>query len=251
MSEDMQAAAQTTVAPPVAESPKKSYGQILKSSAVIGGSTAFNMLFSIIRNKAMAVLLGTSGFGVLGSYVSISDVVRTIAGLGINTSGVRQIAEASGSNDTERIARTVTTLRRVALYSGAVGALLLVALCRPVSMWTFGDYNHAGAVALLAVVAFFLDVSEGQKALVQGMRRIADLARMNILGAMAGTVFSIVIVYFWKEQGLVPSLICVAAMSIVTSWWYARKIKVAAAKISWAEVYAEASELVKLGVVFM
>jgi O-antigen/teichoic acid export membrane protein len=251
MSQDMQAAAQTTVAPPVADTPKKSYGQILKSSAVIGGSTAFNMLFSIIRNKAMALLLGTSGFGVLGSYVSISDVVRTIAGLGINTSGVRQIAEAAGSNDTERIARTVTTLRRVALYSGAVGALLLVALCRPVSMWTFGDYDHVGAVALLALVAFFLDVSEGQKALVQGMRRIADLARMNILGAVAGTVFSIVIVYFWKEQGLVPSLICVAAMSILTSWWYARKIKVIAARISWREIYAEASELVKLGVVFM
>jgi PST family polysaccharide transporter len=251
MSQDMQAAAQTTVAPPVAESPKKSYGQILKSSAVIGGSTAFNMLFSIIRNKAMAVLLGTSGFGLLGSYVSISDLVRSVAGLGINTSGVRQIAEAVGSGDTERIARTITTLRRVALYSGAVGALLLLLLCRPVSMWTFGDYNHVGAVALLSLVAFFLDISEAQKALVQGMRRIADLARMNILGALGGTIFSIAIVYFWKEQGLVPSLICVAAMSIVTSWWYARKIKVAAARISWKGVYAEASELVKLGVVFM
>jgi antigen flippase len=250
-SEDMQAAAQPAVAPPMAESSKKSYGQILKSSAVIGGSTAFNMLFSIIRNKAMAVLLGTSGFGLLGLYVSISDLVRSVAGLGINTSGVRQIAEAVGSGDTERIARTVTTLRRVALYSGAVGAVLLVLLCRPVSMWTFGDYNHATAVALLALVAFFLDISEAQKALVQGMRRIGDLARMNILGALYGTVFSIAIVYVWKEQGVVPSLVCVAAMSIVTSWWYARKIKVAAARISWRQVYAEASELLKLGVVFM
>jgi antigen flippase len=250
-SEDMQAAAQAAVTPPAPEKSRKSYGTILKSSALIGGSTAFNMLFSIIRNKAMALLLGPSGFGVLGLYISISDVVRNIAGLGINTSGVRQIAEAVGSGDKERIARTVTTLRRVALYSGAVGALLLVALCRPVSKWTFGDYNHIGAVALLTLVAFFLDVSEGQKALIQGMRRIADLARLNILGALSGTVFSIVIVYFWKEQGLVPSLICVAAMSIVTSWWYARKIKVVAARISWCEVYAEASELVKLGVVFM
>jgi antigen flippase len=249
--EDMQATAQATVAPPATEKSGKSYGQILKSSAVIGGSTAFNLLFSIIRNKAMALLLGLSGFSVLGLYVSISDLVRALAGLGINTSGVRQIAEAVGSGDTERIARTVTTLRRVALYSGAVGALLLVALCRPVSVWTFGDYNHVGAVALLALVAFFMDISEAQKALVQGMRRIGDLARMNILGALGGTVFSIVIVYFWKEQGLVPSLICVAAMGIVTSWWYARKIKVVAARISWREVYAEASELVKLGVVFM
>jgi len=247
----MQAAAHAPTMPPLTEKSKKSYGEILKSSALIGGSTAFNMLFSIIRNKAMALILGPAGFGFLGAYVSISDLVRSVAGLGINTSGVRQIAEAVGSGDEQRIARTVITLRRVALYSGAVGALLLIVLCRPVSYLTFGNYNHAAAVALLALVAFFLDVSEGQKALVQGMRRIGDLARMNILGALYGTVFSIAIVYVWKEQGLVPSLICVAAMSIVTSWWYARKIQVEAIRIGWREVYGEASELVKLGLVFM
>ena len=229
--EDMQAAAQASAVPSATETSKKSHGQILKSSALIGGSTAFNMLFSIVRTKAMAVLLGPAGVGLMGYYSSIADVVRSLAGLGINSSGVRQIAEAVGSEDKERIACTITTLRRVALASGAVGALLLVLLCRPVSYWTFGDYEHAGAVALLALVALFMDISEAQKALVQGMRRIGDLAWMNILGALYGTVFSIAIIYFWKEQGVVPSLICVAAMSIVTSWWYARKIKVEAIRV--------------------
>ena len=46
--------------------------------------------------------------------------------MGINSSGVRQIAEAVGTGDSERIARTVTTLRRVAFCSGVVGALLLL-----------------------------------------------------------------------------------------------------------------------------
>jgi PST family polysaccharide transporter len=251
MSQDMEAAAQAPAVPPATEISKKSYGQILKSSALIGGSTAFNMLFGIIRTKAMAVLLGPTGVGLIGIYSSIADLVRSLAGLGINSSGVRQIAEAVGSGDNERIACTVTTLRRVALYSGTIGALLLVLLSRPVSLWTFGNYAHAGAIAMLALVAFFMDISEAQKALVQGMRRIADLASMNILGALYGSVFSIGIVYVWKEQGVVPSLICVAAMSIVTSWWYARKIKVETVRVTWAKAFAEASELVKLGVVFM
>ncbi len=252
----MHAAAPASTAPPLAEPSKKSYQQILKSSALIGGSTAFNMVFGIVRTKAMALLLGPSGVGLLGIYTSIADLVRNVAGLGINSSGVRQIAEAVGSGDTERIACTVTTLRRVALYSGTVGALLLVLLCKPVSWLTFHDYKHAAAVALLALVALFLDISDAQKSLVQGLRRIADLARMNILGALYGTVFGIAIVYFyWRrgvpEQGVVPSLICVAGMSIVTSWWYARKIKVETVRVTWAKAFAEASELVKLGVVFM
>ena len=204
----------------------KSYGQILKSSALIGGSSALNIAFGIVRTKAMAMLLGPSGVGMLGLYVAISDLARNLAGLGINSSGVRQIAESVGSGDEQKIACTITTLRRVALFSGIAGAVLLLGLAIPVARWTFGDASQAGAVALLALVALFGDISGAQAALVQGMRRIGDLARMNVLGALYGTAFSIGIVYFWREKGLALSLVCVAAMSIVTSWWYARKIKV-------------------------
>ena len=165
---------------------------------------------------------------------------------------MRQIAEAVGTGDEEQIAVTVTTLRRVAFYSGALGALLLIAFSKPISWLTFGSYQRAGIVAVLALAAFFGDVSAGQGALVQGMRRISDLARMSVFGALYGTVFSVGILYFWRgERGLVLSLICVAAMSIATSWWYARKIKVRRVSISLKQVTREASGLLKLGVVFM
>ncbi len=66
---------------------------------------------------------------------------------------------------------------------------------------------------MLALVALLGDVSAGQSALVQGMRRIADLARINILGALYGTVFGLAIIYFRRDDwGVVVSLVCVAAM---------------------------------------
>ena len=106
---------------PIESSRQHTYGQILKSSALIGGSTVVNIGLGIVRTKAMAVLLGPAGVGLMGIYSSIADLARTIAGMGINSSGVRQIAEAAGTGDTERIARTVTTLRRVALLLGSGG----------------------------------------------------------------------------------------------------------------------------------
>ena len=230
---------------------RKTYGQILKSSALIGGSSVLNIGFSIVRTKAMALMLGPAGVGLLGLYWSIMDVVRAIGGMGINTSGVRQIAEAVGSGDTQRIARTVTTLRRVALVLGGLGALLLVIFCKPVSRLSFGDERHAGLVALLAVAVFFADVSAGQMAVVQGMRRVRDLATLSVLGAFYGTLFSILIVYFFGEPGLVPSLVCVTAMGILTSWWYSRKIKVERVVMNFRDISREASALLKLGFIFM
>jgi PST family polysaccharide transporter len=236
----------------LSEAVKKSYGQIIKSSALIGGSSAINMFMGIVRTKALALLLGPAGVGLLGIYGSIIDLTRTLAGLGINSSGVRQIAEAVGTGDSQRISRTVVTLRRVAFYSGAIGALLLLLLSKPVSSLTFGSSGHAEAVALLALAAFFMDVSAGQGALIQGMRRIADLARMSVLGGLYGTVFSIAIVYFWRdERGIVLSLVCVAIASVFTSWWYARKIKVERVRTTARELRDEVSALLHLGVVFM
>jgi antigen flippase len=199
----------------------------------------------------MALLLGPAGVGLFGLYGSILEVTRSIAGMGLNTSGVREIAEAVGSGDGQRIARMVTTLRRVAFYLGALGAVLLLIFSKGVSQFTFGDEKHTGEVALLALAVFLTDVSAGQGALIQGMRRITDLARMGVLGGFYGTVFSIFIIYFFGEKGVVPSLVCVAAMSILTSWWYARRIRVEEVRMTPREVFAEASGLLKLGVVFM
>jgi len=235
---------------------KKTYGQILKSSALIGGSSVINIGLSIVRTKVMALLLGPTGIGLFGLYGAILDLVRAIAGMGINTSGVRQIAEAVGSGDNQRIARTVTTLRWVAFLLGGLGALLLVVLCKPVSWLSFGDVQHAGSVALLAVAVFFADVSAGQSAVVQGMRRIGDLAKISVLGGLYGTIFGVGIVYYFyqrgeADRGVVPSLVCVAAMGILTSWWYSRQIRVERVRMKFAEISAEVSGLLKLGFVFM
>ena len=230
---------------------KHTYGQILKSSALIGGSAVLNIAIGIVRIKVMAVLLGPAGVGLIGLYGSIADLTRSIAGMGINSSGVRQIADAVGSGDTERIARTATVLRRTSILLGVLGALLLVVFSSQVSTLTFGSDERAGAVALLSVAVLFLLVADGKGALIQGTRRIADLAKMGVLGALFGTIISIPVVYFLGEKGVVPSLVAVAAMSMITSWWYSRKVRIEPPAMTASQARQEAASLLKLGFAFM
>lgn len=235
----------------VATAERHTYGQILKSSALIGGSSVLNVAIGIVRIKAMAVLLGPAGVGLMGLYSSIVDLAQSIAGMGINSSGVRQIAEAVGSGDTERIARTAAVLRRTSIVLGILGAVLLVVFSRQASSLTFGSDQHAAAVALLAVAVFFRCVSAGQGALIQGMRRISDLARMGVLGTLFGTIISIPVVFFLGEEGVVPSLVAVAAMTVITSWWYSRKVQIQNPSMTASQVGQEAAALLKLGFAFM
>ena len=75
---------------------------------------------------------------------------------------------------------------------------------------TFGGSERAGVLLLSLAVLFGL-VSNGQMALIQGIRRIGDLARIDVLGALFGLCISIPLVYFFRQNGVVPSLISVAA----------------------------------------
>src|SRR4249920_3021242 len=89
---------------------RPSYVQILRSTALIGGSSGLTLLVGMARTKAIAMLLGPTGIGLMGVYASIADVVRSVAQMGVNSSGVRQIAEAVASEDDRQIARTVMAL---------------------------------------------------------------------------------------------------------------------------------------------
>lgn len=238
-------------APPTPEVKRDSYGQILKSSALIGGSSVLNIGVGIIRMKAMALLLGPAGVGLLGLYNSIADLVHSVAGMGINNSGVRQIAEASASGNQDRLARTALVLKRISFVLGLLGAILLVGFCTQFSSLTFGTGQNAAAVALLSLAVLFRCVSGGQSALIQGMRRISDLAKMSVLSAFLGMLVSVPIVYFYRESGIVPSIIGVAAMMLATSWWYSRKVQIQPVSMTTREVGHEAAAFLKLGLAFM
>ena len=230
---------------------KGSYGQILKSSALVGGSSLLNVVIGMVRTKVLAVLLGPAGFGLFGVYNSIANLTQTFAGMGVNSSGVRQIAEAAGTEDGERVARTALVLRRVSLLLGVLGALILLLFSHQIAQVTFGNSGHAASVSYLAVVVFFMLVSAGQSALIQGLRRIADLAKISVIGALAGTLLSIPLVYVFRARGVVPALIAVAVMTFLTSWWYSRRIQVSPVTVTGKDIRQEAGALLKLGFAFM
>jgi PST family polysaccharide transporter len=227
------------------------YSQILRSSAIIGGSSFLNLAIGMVRSKAMAVMLGPAGFGLMGAFTTIADLARSVAEMGINASGVRQIAESAGSGDLSRIARTITVLRRTAVVLGLCGAVLLVACAPTVANITFGDAQQTGAVALLSLAVLFRLVADGQGALLQGMRRIGDLAKVGVLGTLMGTVISILIVYFLREKGIALCLVAVAGASLLVSWWFSRRVQVGRVKLTLGDVGSEAGNLLRLGLAFM
>ncbi|MDG2012555.1 MAG: oligosaccharide flippase family protein, partial [Pirellulaceae bacterium] len=224
---------------------------ILKASSLIGGSAFINVLIGMVKTKFVAILLGTGGVGLIGVYGSVIAMVSTVSGMGIGTSGVRQIAEAHGRGDADTIAKTVIALRRTVWITGILGAMAMVAGSLLWSWLSFGNSDHALAIAILGFTILLAAVTVGQRCILQGTRRIADLAKINVLGALAGTVISIPCYYIWGQQGIVPSLVLCAVATLVISWRFCRRVEIKAIVSPWQESKSEVSHLLRFGLPIM
>ena len=230
---------------------KQHYRGILKATSLIGGSSFINILIGMVRTKFVAVLLGPAGVGLMGMYGSITGMIGAVSGMGLGSSGVRQIAESHGTGDAERIASTVRTLRRTLWLTGTLGMLATMVGCVWWSKLSFGSTEHAIAIALLGITILLGSISGGQSCILQGTRRIADLAKINIIGAVAGTLISIPCFYLWGMNGIVPSLLLCALAGLATSWWFASRIAIKQIHLPWSESREEASRLLTFGLPIM
>ncbi len=228
-----------------------SYGQILKSSSIVGGAQGINYIIGLVRTKVVAVLLGPSGVGLVGLYMSIISLVQTVAQLGIDQSGVREIAEAAGTGDQLKVARTARTLRRVCWLTGVLGWVLTASLSWLLAQWTFGSTEHMWAVAALGSVVLLESMAGGQRALLQGVRRISDLARLQVSAALLSTIVALVVYGWLRARGIVPVIILTSLVQLGCSWFYARRISLAPVQIRWSDLWAESRQLVVLGSAFM
>jgi antigen flippase len=233
------------------DSESNSYYQILKSSSIMGSVAVVTLILGLIRTKFAAVLIGTMGVGLTASFTAIQGFVGAIAGLGIQSSAVREVAAAYAKGDEQVVGETVLTLRRICWLTGLLGALSMLLLSPLLSQLTFSSYEYQWDIAALGLIILFANLSGGQTALLQGARRISDLAKAQAVGALAGTVITVGF-YFWLGlRGIIPALVLMAAVQLVISWYFAKRLPVPAVEMTWKQSFYKAGAMVKLGLVMM
>lgn len=225
-----------------------SYRSIFKATSLFGGVEVYNILIHIIRSKFIAVLLGPFGIGVQGLYQSALDLIRQVTSLGLSQSAVRDIAEAHGTGDIKRISRSVTVLRRIVWYTGLLGMIAVIAFSPLLSKASFGNNDHIIPFVFLSVILLLTQLSAGQKVVLQGMRRLKDLAKASSIGITVSLLITLPLYYILGVSGIVPAMILMAMVTLLISWFYSRKIKIDKQQLSTKEVFSDGKSMMIMGV---
>lgn len=227
---------------------RKSYTQILKSTGIFGGSQIFTILIGVIRNKILAVLLGPAGVGLISVYQSTLDLVKSISSLGIETTGVREIAAVcDDSGERDELRYIISIIDRWALIFALLGASICLLFCYPISMWVFGNSSHSFQFALLSVCMFFTILAAGQAVVLQGLRKISYMVKSSIVWNVCGLVLSLPLYYFYRLDGIVPVFIVVSIAMYLSAYFYRRKIEIQPVIISFDQFKRKGISVLRIG----
>lgn len=227
---------------------QSSYRSIFKATSLFGGVQAYQILIQIIKSKFVAVLLGPAGVGIMGLYQSGLQLVQQISSMGLANSAVRDVSEANGASDIQRIARTVTVVKKLVWFTGLLG-LILVACCSPLlSKASFGNYDYAIPFIILSVTLLLDQLSAGQRVILQGMRRLKDLAKCTAFGVTFGLITSIPLYYWLGIDGIIPTLILNSACSLTLSWLYSRRLKIEKVQLTPKQTFEQGKQMLIMGI---
>jgi PST family polysaccharide transporter len=231
---------------------RSSHRQILRSSGIIGGASILNIALSIARQKAAAVILGAAGLGLIGLLQSFIATAGAIASLGLATVGSRQIAEAGAQEDDAKLA-----VARYALLSGTIalaliGGFAIWALRRPLAEHALLDPALAPTVGWLGFAVALTVCGGSLVALLTGLRRIGDVARVSVVSALLSSIIGIGALLALGEGGLLLFVIAAPATLVATAAFFVAKApKPKANRIGFAELSAQWRVMAALGVAIM
>ncbi|MGC9332025.1 MAG: oligosaccharide flippase family protein [Bacteroidales bacterium] len=203
---------------------KKSYKTIVKTTGLIGAVQVFQIVFGLIRNKVLAILVGTHGVGICGLYKNFTDMATKISMLGLDQSGVRQIAKNAEQKET--VAKTVFILQYAILFVSILFTIISFIFAKQISEYIFETEKYTIGVRIVFFAILFHGISMGQRAILNGFRYIKELAISQIIGAIGGSVVAILAVYFFDLRGIAWYVLSIPLIAAVTMGWFVRKMQV-------------------------
>lgn len=232
----------------MSDSNQSSYRSIFKATSLFGSVQLFQIIIQIVKSKFIAILLGPAGVGIIGLYQSGILLVQNITNMGLASSAVRDVSEAFGLKDYHRINLVITTIRRLVWGTGLLGMIALAVFSPLLSKASFGNYDYTIPFIFLSVTLLLDQISAGQKVVLQGMRKLKELAKCSVIGSTFGLLVSVPLYYLLGVKGIVPTLFLNSICTLSVSWLYSRKIPVQKIEQSTKETFKQGRLMLVMGI---
>lgn len=184
-----------------------SYGHVLKYTSLFGGVQGIVVLLSIVRNKFIAILLGSFGVGLIDMYNKSMDLISRSTTFGLGVSAVRRLSELFEAGDAEGMRQQVCVIRSWSVVTAILGFVVCLLFSPLISRFGFDTYDYTLRIMLLSPLVAMLALTGGELAIMKAVRQLKSFAVATILGAVSTLLISVPLYFLFHDEGIVPALL--------------------------------------------
>lgn len=199
-----------------------SYNHVLKYTSLFGGVQVLSILIGLVRNKAMALILGAGGMGFNALLTSMQNFASQCTNLGISFGAVPRLSELHEHQENEQLRYNIQVIRLWSLIAAALGMVFCVVASPLMNHLSFTWGNHTLHYAMLALAVAMSAITGGETAIMKATRQLGKVAIAQILTVIATLFVSVPLYYFYGHSGVVPAIVLIAfaTMLITLSYSY-------------------------------
>ena len=160
---------------------KHSYRNVLNATSLFGGVQVINIIISLIRSKAIALLIGPLGMGIASLLVSTMELINGITNLGLERSAVKEISLANNDSNTKSVAKTISVLKKLVWLTITLGVVIMIVASPWLSEMAFGNKDQTISFIWISIALLFKQLSSSQLAILQGLRKLQYYYRIPTL----------------------------------------------------------------------
>ncbi|SFZ92700.1 Membrane protein involved in the export of O-antigen and teichoic acid [Flaviramulus basaltis] len=201
---------------------KESYKQIIKATTLFGGVHFFNIFISVIKSKVVAVLLGTSGIGILTLLNCSLNLLSSATGFGLESSGIKSISEAFGLKDQKKVLKTISVFKRLIFITGFFGCIVTLVFSSYFSQIAFGNKDFTIAFVWLSLAVLFKQLSSGYLSILQSLRELKLFAKANLLANFISLCVVVPMYFYWKINAIAPAILASTIISFLLAFFYSK-----------------------------
>jgi len=168
-------------------------------------TTFIRIASGFVANKVVAMFTGPAGVAIIGQFANFVSIVLTVSNGAINTGVVKYTAEYDESEFKQK--KLLSTALKISIGCSVFFGSLLFLLASYFSDLILKTSIYENAIRVLGLTIIFYSLNSLLISIINGKRQIKQYTIVNTLGSVIGLVFTVVLVYFYKTEGALYSIV--------------------------------------------
>lgn len=198
-----------------------SQNTFIKVSGANGIITIAKSVFTIISNKVVATVIGTSGIAMVGQLQSFISIITLVSNGGFNQGLTKYIAEYK--DDKKNIKEYIGTAFIVALILSTFIGIMILIFSKIISQNIFTTNAYFTILIVFALTLLTYNLNALVLAIINGFQKYKQYFKINITTTLVGFILTIVLVLLFKEYGALLAIVLSQSIVFIFAYFFIRK----------------------------